>query len=152
VVANPRIAAGSTGGCDWRRLLRWTPSPRGPHHAPHSLRMLTPTLDIESHINAPRSAAGAEPPPTTGGAGELQRAAVSPGRCSGWLGSGLLPSAPGALHDIPHDDQQTRPVPFGKLGHRLHNALVNPVPIRPSKPDDEDPIMPCCPILCKPFM
>jgi hypothetical protein len=59
------------------------------------------------------------------------------------FGLGALLGAPGALRDVPHDDQQTLSVHVGKLRHRLHDALVNPVPIRPPKPDDEHSMMRC---------
>ena len=36
---------------DWLRLFRWITSPRGHHHEEHQLRIVTPALDIESHIN-----------------------------------------------------------------------------------------------------
>jgi hypothetical protein len=44
---NPRIAAGSTVGCDWLRLFECTKVKK--RH--EDLQKLRPTLDIGSHIN-----------------------------------------------------------------------------------------------------
>ena len=52
VGANPRIPAGSTDGCDWLRLFRWTTVPRGHPLEETGLRMFTRALDIGSHTNA----------------------------------------------------------------------------------------------------
>ena len=91
VVANPRRAAGSTVVSSYFRLFRWTTAPRGPHDEEHVMRIFTPALDIGSHINAPRSAAGAALPLSQ--TGPLRRKAPLSPRPR-WVGTGRGASRP----------------------------------------------------------
>ena len=109
VVANPRISEGSTVVSSYFRLFRWTTAPRGPHDEEHVMRIFTPALDIGSHINAPRSAAGAALPSDSDWATGLRSAAIPPSA----LGRDRARGPTVRFHHPPH---QTVPAAFTAPG------------------------------------
>ena len=92
VVANPRISEGLQ--LSYPPISASSAGPlhqEEPHDEEHVMRIFTPALDIGSHINAPRSAAGAALPSDSDWATGLRSAAVPP---AAWVGTGAVPHGP----------------------------------------------------------
>ena len=120
--ANPRLSAGSTVGWNWLPLCRWTASARGPQQADHVMRIVTPALDIGSHINA-----SGEPPPEAG----AQRTLEAVGS-SAWLGAGSG-TAPGRPHAVDRELQRalTWALPPTPIMPLHHCRTPGSAPLRP---------------------